>query len=240
MEKDKTGKPVYRTGRYLKYAIGEIILVVIGILIALSINNWNEDRKRKNELSDILITVRNDLKTDTLNLSNNLLNYKNINQRIQKLLDREIPKTYFDTINVGNFDLCEFCVHNANTYNHIFIQSKGFELLNKFTSTSSDTLLSSLLSFHKKYEEFFVDDNNILKELARNNGQLLEKYDWYADFRAHKYNADYLEYIFESIEYRNKLSTYKTFSDLAISDLNDYKKAAISYIKLLEEMYPEN
>jgi hypothetical protein len=34
-----------QTGRYLKYAIGEIILVVIGILIALQINNWNETRK---------------------------------------------------------------------------------------------------------------------------------------------------------------------------------------------------
>mgnify|MGYP000731225644 CR=1 FL=1 len=34
-----------RTGRYLKYAIGEIILVVIGILIALQINNWNEHKK---------------------------------------------------------------------------------------------------------------------------------------------------------------------------------------------------
>jgi hypothetical protein len=37
MEKNKTGK-------YLKYAIGEVVLVVIGILIALSINNWNESR----------------------------------------------------------------------------------------------------------------------------------------------------------------------------------------------------
>lgn len=36
-----------KTGKYFKYAIGEIILVVIGILIALSINNWNEDRKNK-------------------------------------------------------------------------------------------------------------------------------------------------------------------------------------------------
>lgn len=34
-----------KTGKYLKYAIGEIILVVIGILIALQINNWNEGRK---------------------------------------------------------------------------------------------------------------------------------------------------------------------------------------------------
>ena len=35
-----------KTGKYLKYAIGEIILVVVGILIALQINNWNETDKR--------------------------------------------------------------------------------------------------------------------------------------------------------------------------------------------------
>jgi hypothetical protein len=34
-----------KTGKYIKYALGEIILVVIGILIALQINNWNENRK---------------------------------------------------------------------------------------------------------------------------------------------------------------------------------------------------
>ena len=36
-----------KTGKYLKYAIGEIFLVVIGILIALSINNWNEERNER-------------------------------------------------------------------------------------------------------------------------------------------------------------------------------------------------
>lgn len=43
---NKTSKPVQSTqsGRYFKYAIGEIVLVVIGILIALSINNWNSQR----------------------------------------------------------------------------------------------------------------------------------------------------------------------------------------------------
>ena len=33
--------------KYMRYAIGEIILVVIGILIALSINNWNENQIRR-------------------------------------------------------------------------------------------------------------------------------------------------------------------------------------------------
>ena len=36
-----------KTGKYFKYAIGEILLVVIGILIALSINNWNENQQHK-------------------------------------------------------------------------------------------------------------------------------------------------------------------------------------------------
>tara|TARA_R110002124_G_scaffold109723_4_gene263141 strand:+ start:4403 stop:4585 length:183 start_codon:yes stop_codon:yes gene_type:complete len=38
------------TGKYLKYALGKILLVVIGILIAVSINNWNEQRKQERAL----------------------------------------------------------------------------------------------------------------------------------------------------------------------------------------------
>jgi hypothetical protein len=45
MEKNRTAKPALPAGRYLKYAIGEILLVVIGILIALWINNKNQDFK---------------------------------------------------------------------------------------------------------------------------------------------------------------------------------------------------
>lgn len=45
MNEHKTGKQINPVSRYFKYAIGEIILVVLGILIALQINNWNEQRK---------------------------------------------------------------------------------------------------------------------------------------------------------------------------------------------------
>ena len=45
MSENKSGKPALPAGRYLKYAIGEIILVVSVILMALQINNWNENQK---------------------------------------------------------------------------------------------------------------------------------------------------------------------------------------------------
>lgn len=46
-----------RTSKYLFYAIGEIILVVIGILIALQINNWNQERQLQNEEKIILKNI---------------------------------------------------------------------------------------------------------------------------------------------------------------------------------------
>ena len=54
--------------KYLIYAIGEIILVVIGILIALGISNWNEERKLQNEINIYLSQKNENLKEDRLRL----------------------------------------------------------------------------------------------------------------------------------------------------------------------------
>jgi len=61
MEKNKTGK-------YLKYAIGEIILVVIGILIALQINNWNEQRKDRTREQIVLKQLEEDYQANLMQL----------------------------------------------------------------------------------------------------------------------------------------------------------------------------
>ena len=50
-----------KTGKYLKYAIGEILLVIIGILIAVSINGWNEDRKLKKGEQSILKDLKQEM-----------------------------------------------------------------------------------------------------------------------------------------------------------------------------------
>ena len=55
-----------KTSRYFKYAIGEIILVVIGILIALQINNWNENKKSKKLALDYIRDISQDLVNDTI------------------------------------------------------------------------------------------------------------------------------------------------------------------------------
>ncbi|WP_350290035.1 DUF6090 family protein [uncultured Croceitalea sp.] len=63
-----------KTGKYFKYAIGEIVLVVIGILIALSINNWNNDKKDKQAELKYLNQIRKSLEENNLILKERIVN----------------------------------------------------------------------------------------------------------------------------------------------------------------------
>lgn len=118
--------------KYSRYAIGEIVLVVVGILIALSINNWNTNRLNKLKEDNYLINLRRDLKNQLKIIDRNLegellifnnLNKANINyENIKKFKDlREylIPlvsindrytftitsPTYTELLSTGNIDL---------------------------------------------------------------------------------------------------------------------------------------
>jgi hypothetical protein len=56
--------------KYLIYAIGEIVLVVIGILIALQVNNWNEERKESKQKAIILTNLKSDFEADISRIGN--------------------------------------------------------------------------------------------------------------------------------------------------------------------------
>lgn len=75
-----------KTGKYLKYAIGEIVLVVIGILIALAVNNWNQERKDYRLGLDYLSRIHNDLVQDTISFRNIISSNNNLREEIKDLL----------------------------------------------------------------------------------------------------------------------------------------------------------
>jgi hypothetical protein len=90
-----------KTSKYLKYAIGEILLVVIGILIALQINNWNEDRKLRKEEIEVLKEVKSaliyDLNNAFPNLKNRAISRRNLSiNLLETIRDRE---EFNDSIN---------------------------------------------------------------------------------------------------------------------------------------------
>jgi hypothetical protein len=74
-----------KTGKYFKYAIGEIVLVVIGILIAVQINNWNESRKSDNQETLYLERLLLENKQDLLTFAKSIEDLKKGNQSIREL-----------------------------------------------------------------------------------------------------------------------------------------------------------
>ncbi|MCA0154276.1 DUF6090 family protein [Winogradskyella vincentii] len=88
-----------KTGKYFKYAIGEIFLVVIGILIALQINNWNENRKLRGAEIKLLQNVKTSIEADTLRI-NFYINFfsavEKSNDRINLYIEKDL--SYNDSL----------------------------------------------------------------------------------------------------------------------------------------------
>ena len=98
-----------KTGKYFKYAIGEIVLVVIGIMIALQINTWNENRKDRQKEKIYITNIQRDLKAQLQSLDRaiqgELSSFENLSNA-KKSFHPQIPKKPPNTsgIHVPNSD----------------------------------------------------------------------------------------------------------------------------------------
>jgi len=132
----ETGK----TGKYLKYAIGEILLVMVGILLALQVNNWNEERKTKIKSQVYIDQIINDLVKDTLNI-NELI--------IKTETDSANISNYLSFFNQGNtIDKLIDSSKNTESYfyryfpvNHTFLDMKTSGNSNLLTSKQRNILI---------------------------------------------------------------------------------------------------
>jgi len=72
--------------KYMRYAIGEIVLVVIGILIALAINNWNEERKNREKFDLTLVEVEKELISNISSAKNTISSLSTSDSLLLKIL----------------------------------------------------------------------------------------------------------------------------------------------------------
>lgn len=75
------------TGRYFKYAMGEIVLVVIGILIALQINNWNENQKKLKVEQELLVSLKADFLETKVRLQETIKKQEEVVEFSRRLIE---------------------------------------------------------------------------------------------------------------------------------------------------------
>ena len=139
-----------KTGKYLKYAIGEIILVVIGILIALQINNWNELNKQRAKELQFLSNLKSDLIFEESELD------RFIGIRESMVNSAQIALEHFNGKPVENIQMFNFHTFNVGVWQEFQRNNNTFlELLNSgnLTIISNDSIKNGLLNLdliHKK------------------------------------------------------------------------------------------
>jgi hypothetical protein len=94
-----------RVGKYFLYAIGEIILVVIGIMIAVQLNNRNQDRVQQREIEAILIKIQKEIVSDLHYSNNRVLRYVERDSLKNRILKRQIT---YNELKTGKTNLLRY------------------------------------------------------------------------------------------------------------------------------------
>jgi len=171
-----------KTGKYFKYAIGEIVLVVIGILIALSLNNWNTDRQNKNIRTQLLLKLDIELQSNIDRLFFLSDNYEEL---------KENNLSLYDTLLIGITIQNAEKYLNSSTYasNTLNLRSSTYEQMKNtgmLYKLNSDSLLNAIEAYYKlcERENYYIikiNDGVVLNtNIDINKGITKAKYDYEA------------------------------------------------------------
>tara|TARA_R110000744_G_scaffold97420_1_gene188242 strand:+ start:1076 stop:1846 length:771 start_codon:yes stop_codon:yes gene_type:complete len=158
-----------KTGKYLKYAIGEIVLVVIGILIALQINTWNENTQKKEQEIAYYCKIKEDLQNDQKNiqrsiesLDDRIFSAKNLLANLYKQIDDKsiLINDYIPAIRSYHFIPSKAAIEDITS-------SGKLEILNK------PQLKTTILQHYSDLEYAM----NVLKQNQQDFSKLSYKYD---------------------------------------------------------------
>lgn len=157
-----------RTGKYLKYAVGEIILVVIGILIAIQLNNLNEYRKERNKEFSFLQKLKEDVNLDIRDLTkldSILAMYQsNQDEGLELLLKAKSAKDIMTLNSLVLFNWNNIEV-NRKTYNEMLNTSGIYIITNKEFLNH----LNDYYALIEKYQQFIREINEDSRQNINNS-----------------------------------------------------------------------
>ena len=226
-----------KTGKYLKYAIGEIVLVVIGILIALQINNWNENRKSKilekkmlSELGKSLedncnVMIQDSLLRITWNTSSNI---------IIKAIENK--QDYSDTLNMH--------FQNARKPGtNLALSSSGYEGLKNvgFNIITSDELRNNIVELFELTQKSLLEEMEYFESFQPDRQTQIDKLFSYDETKfdpskpfdipliPHDYNA-----LKDNIEYLSMIKSVKVQRDIIGVILNRNLKESQRVLQMIK------
>ena len=150
---------VGKTGKYFKYAIGEILLVMIGILLALQVNNWNESRKSYNNEIKLVKQLLEDAKADSVFFKS-------------RIMHQQIRDTLYNNLILANKGLASDSLLRTEVHDDPFFFRLAYQsnLINNnpeaYDLISNDSIKTMLRTYKARYDYVVhsIELNNRLSE----------------------------------------------------------------------------
>ena len=154
-----------KVSKYMLYAIGEIVLVVIGILIALQINNWNEQRKDNKQEFYILKQLQKEFKADSSQISNYIRLTKIKTKEGKKLRKAVKNKRY----SISKDSLAKYAFFNGRLvlfdgYTPTFDEIVSSGNLNIIKSEKLKSMIKNYKNSNMGSQSFMYNESQKLKE----------------------------------------------------------------------------
>jgi len=228
-----------KTGKYFKYAIGEIVLVVIGILIAIQLNEWKNDTYNEKQKQNVLKSLQAEFKSNISQLDS-VLFYQN---KVKSVYPRVMELIELDTINVDNSIYLEpyqnlgwgYTFNPINGALRSAISSGEIHLIN------NDELIELLFSWEdvvRDSEEEATRQRNyqmITKEFRQKHIRLFDVWTQNTPgLISSNYTSDY-KALFKDPEFEDYASGCFLWAFEYINELNIIKANNLEILKLIDE-----
>ncbi|WP_456441018.1 DUF6090 family protein [Psychroserpens sp.] len=216
--------------KYMLYAIGEIVLVVIGILIALSISNQNQQKINDKKIASILKEIQNDLVKD-IEYSKSIFDYQIYTDSIAKLILND--KFTYEDYKTGNFRTIGY------NYRDFKIITNGYDNLKRNIDNVPEKYSYIINDLKNLYEldktELDVYNERIRTTVYKNIDELYN-YSWHLEQEKGIVSEEQINYRLNDDHYKNMVIKYMNDRINIFSKCKSYKSDAINLYNKISEL----
>lgn len=221
---------------YFKYAIGEIVLVVLGILIALIIRNWYQEDQLEQQIDQTAIQIIEDLTLDTATINMVIKHYEPREELYLKIMA--------DSMSIEELKACDLCRNLVSLMVTFEPNVIGYSILKEFDTdlkTKKDSLIHDTKFFYSRFIIGIELMNDLIKSDIRDNLTKWKKEQaWYSNMILGVEDERYYEYVAHDQEFKNMaanfyLLMYKNY----VNALNTYTDSANELAERWRELAEE-
>jgi hypothetical protein len=227
-----------RIGRYLSYAAGEVILIVAGILLAVSINEWNEERLERKVVNGILSVIAEDMEQDR----------KEVDRIVKYYYQRRSTfiKVSYDSIAQSDIPGCDSCLDLIASRQLFSVNTRGLQQLNEYYNYTvgnrhQDSIIFNIVNFYTTLMAKVDNFNHLIDDdVVGNLTYWRDEYDWFTRLMQGTLGAEDTKY-FGSQNYRNRVAFhYVLIYENYLPILEMFQKNSEKILKDLDERLRES